>query len=184
MSGELGMKGTQQDLALARDRVTVDVRKHLTIDAIALDFHGAEGIEKLFRSLGVDSPAPIALVRDEVDRRLVGRLVSGSPSPVLSGDPCTVPDLAVREERAAARTVPPLHPWVAGLVVVGSLLLLARAMLSDELGTGIRLLSIAGGVLLLFLGVAMLSSKLVAPIATVVGSAPRSAGGAAGRLAS
>ena len=47
------------------------------------------------------------------------------------------------------------------LVVVGSLLLLARAMFTDELGTGDRLLSIAGGVLLLFLGVAMLSSQLV-----------------------
>ena len=57
-------------------------------------------------------------------------------------------------------------------------------MFADELGTGDRLLSIAGGVLLLFLGVAMLSSHLVRPIARVVGLPARSAGGAAGRLAS
>ena len=75
-------------------------------------------------------------------------------------------------------------PWIAGIVVVGSLLLLARAMFTDELGTSDRLLSIAGGVLLLFLGVAMLSSHLVKPIAAVVGTPARRAGGAAGRLAS
>ena len=57
-------------------------------------------------------------------------------------------------------------------------------MFTDELGTGDRLLSIAGGVLLLFLGVAMLSSRLVRPIARVVGLPARSAGGVAGRLAS
>jgi len=57
-------------------------------------------------------------------------------------------------------------------------------MFTDELGTGDRLLSIAGGVLLLFLGIAMLSSHLVTPIATVVGLPARRAGGAAGRLAS
>ena len=38
-------------------------------------------------------------------------------------------------------------------------------MFADELGTADRLLSIAGGVLLLFLGVAMLSSHLVRPLA-------------------
>ena len=40
-------------------------------------------------------------------------------------------------------------------------------MFIDELGTADRLLSIAGGVLLLFLGVAMLSSHVVSPLAAV-----------------
>ena len=57
-------------------------------------------------------------------------------------------------------------------------------MFTDELGTGDRLLSIAAGVLLLFLGVAMLSSRLVRPIAAAVGLPARSAGGVAGKLAS
>ena len=57
-------------------------------------------------------------------------------------------------------------------------------MFTDELGTSDRLLSIAAGVLLLFLGVAMLSSHLVTPIARLVGISSRTAGGAAGRLAS
>jgi putative ABC transport system permease protein len=51
-------------------------------------------------------------------------------------------------------------------------------------GTADRLLSIAAGVLLLFVGVAMLSSRLVRPLAALVGLPARSAGGAAGRLAS
>ena len=40
-------------------------------------------------------------------------------------------------------------------------------MFVDELGTADRLLSIAGGVLLLFVGVAMLSSHLVRPLAAI-----------------
>ena len=40
-------------------------------------------------------------------------------------------------------------------------------MFTDELGTADRLLSIAAGVLLLFLGVAMLASHLVRPLAVI-----------------
>ena len=56
-------------------------------------------------------------------------------------------------------------------------------MFADDLGTADRLLSIAGGVLLLFVGVAMISSKLVRPLAAVVGLPARWIGGAAGGLA-
>ena len=58
-------------------------------------------------------------------------------------------------------------PWVASIVVVAALAVLARAMFTDELGTADRLLSIAAGVLLLFLGVAMLASHLVRPLAAI-----------------
>ena len=71
------------------------------------------------------------------------------------------------------------------LIVVEALALLGRAMFVDDVGTADRLLSIAAGVLLLFVGVAMLSSRLVRPLAALVGlPARREAGGAAGRLAS
>ena len=43
-------------------------------------------------------------------------------------------------------------------MVVLALVVLGRAMFTDELGTADRLLSIARGVLLLFLGVAILAS--------------------------
>ena len=148
----------------------------------------AEGIEALFGTLGVELPSA-----DRVFalRTVVVSLVVGVGITLLAGlfpaiRATRVPPISAVREGA---TLPQgrfhrFTPWIAGLVIVGSLLLLARAMFTDELGTGDRLLSIAGGVLLLFLGVAMLSSKLVTPIAAVVGIPARQAGGAAGRLAS
>ncbi len=148
----------------------------------------AEGIEALFGSLGVDLPSAERVFKT---RTVVVALAVGVGITLLAGlfpaiRATRVPPISAVREGA---TLPHgrFHrytPWVAGLVVVGSLLLLARAMFTDELGTGDRLLSIAGGVLLLFLGVAMLSSKLVRPIAAVVGTPARRAGGVAGTLAS
>jgi putative ABC transport system permease protein len=147
----------------------------------------AEGIEALFGSLGVDLPTADRVFRT---RTIVVALGVGIGITLLAGlfpaiRATRVPPISAVREGA---TLPHgrfhrFTPWIAGLVVVGSLALLARAMFTDELGTGDRLLSIAGGVLLLFLGVAMLSSKLVKPLAAVVGAPARRLGGAAGRLA-
>jgi putative ABC transport system permease protein len=57
-------------------------------------------------------------------------------------------------------------------------------MFRDDLDTASRLLAIAGGVILLFVGVAMISSRLVTPLAVVVGWPARAFGGSAGKLAS
>jgi putative ABC transport system permease protein len=148
----------------------------------------AEGIQALFGSLGVELPTADRVF---ATRTIVVSLIVGVGITLLAGlfpaiRATRVPPIsAVREGATLPRSrFAPYMPWVAGVVVVGSLLLLARAMFTDELGTGDRLLSIAGGVLLLFLGVAMLSSHLVKPIAAVVGTPARRAGGAAGRLAS
>jgi putative ABC transport system permease protein len=155
---------------------------------LALGVALAEGIEALFGSLGVDLPSADRVF---ATRTIVVSLAVGIGITLLAGlfpaiRATRVPPISAVREGA---TLPHgrfhrFTPWIAAVVVVGSLLLLARAMFTDELGTGDRLLSIAGGVLLLFLGVAMLSSKLVQPIAAVVGSPARRAGGAAGRLAS
>ncbi|MDQ3672600.1 MAG: ABC transporter permease, partial [Actinomycetota bacterium] len=78
------------------------------------------------------------------------------------------PIAAVREGATLPKSrFAPFVPWVAGIAVVVALVVLARAMFTDELGTADRLLSIAAGVLLLFLGVAMLSSHVVGPLAAV-----------------
>ena len=45
----------------------------------------------------------------------------------------------------------------------------ARSMFTDELDDRAPALSMAGGVLLLFVGVAMISPKLVRPLAALVG---------------
>ena len=59
---------------------------------------------------------------------------------------------------------------------------LARGLLADGLGTGERLMMIGGGVLALFIGVATVSSRLVRPIAALVGW-PIARTGVAGALA-
>ena len=142
----------------------------------------------MFGALGVELPSAerVFATRTIVVSLLVGvgiTLVAGLFPAIRA---TRVPPIAAVREGA---TLPQSRfhrftPWIAAVVVAVALLVLARAMFTDELGTSDRLLSIAAGVLLLFLGVAMLSSRLVRPIAVVVGLPARSAGGVAGRLAS
>ena len=148
----------------------------------------AEGIEALFRSFGFELPTAnrVFATRTIVVSLLVGvgiTLVAGLFPAIRA---TRVPPIAaVREGATLPKSrLSPFMPWIAALVVAGSLVGLGRAMFADDLGTSDRLLSIALGVLLLFLGVAMLSSRLVKPIAAVVGIPARRAGGVAGRLAS
>jgi putative ABC transport system permease protein len=155
---------------------------------LALGVLLAEGIQALFKMLGADFPTANRVF---ATRTVVVSLAVGMGITLLAGlfpaiRATRVPPIAAVREGAALphSRFHRFTPWVAGVFVVLALVALARAMFTDELGTGDRLLSIAGGVLLLFLGVAMLSSHLVKPIARVVGLPARSAGGAAGRLAS
>jgi putative ABC transport system permease protein len=148
----------------------------------------AEGIEALFRSLGVELPSASRVF---ATRTIVVSLAVGVGITLLAGlfpamRATRVPPIAAVREGAELphSRVARFAPWIAAVVVVGSLAALARAMFADGLGTGDRLLSIAAGVLLLFLGVALLSSHLVRPIAALVGWPARAVGGAAGRLAS
>ncbi len=131
----------------------------------------AEGIEGLFRALGVELPTAdrVFATRTVVVALAVGvgiTLVAGLFPAIRA---TRVPPIAaVREGATLPRSrFAPYVPWVAGLVVVGAIAVLARAMFVDELGTADRLLSIAAGVLLLFLGVAMLSSHVVSPLAAI-----------------
>jgi putative ABC transport system permease protein len=185
---------TLRTLGASRRQVLVSVILESLVIGILASLVGlglgvvlAEGIEALFGSLGVDLPSADRVF---ATRTIVVSLAVGVGITLAAGlfpaiRATRVPPISAVREGA---TLPHgrfhrFTPWVAGLVILGSLLLLARAMFTDELGTGDRLISIAGGVLLLFLGVAMISSKLVTPIAAVVGAPARRIGGAAGRLA-
>jgi putative ABC transport system permease protein len=138
---------------------------------LALGVLLAEGIEGLFRALGVELPTAdrVFATRTVIVALAVGvgiTLVAGLFPAIRA---TRVPPIAAVREGA---TLPksrfaPFVPWVAVLVSVGAILLLARAMFTDQLGTADRLLSIAAGVLLLFVGVAMLSSHVVRPLAAV-----------------
>ena len=148
----------------------------------------AEGIKALFGSFGIELPSA---ERVFALRTVIVALIVGVGVTLLAGlfpaiRATRVPPIAAVREGAS---LPPgrfhrFTPWIAGVIVIGALALLGRAMFVDDVGTADRLLSIAAGVLLLFVGVAMLSSKLVRPIAFAVGLPARRIGGVAGKLAS
>jgi len=131
----------------------------------------AEGIEGLFRALGVELPTAdrVFAMRTVIVALVVGVGITLAAGLFPAIRATRVPPIAAVREGA---TLPksrfaPFVPWVAGIAVLVALVVLARAMFTDELGTADRLLSIAAGVLLLFLGIAMLSSHVVRPLAAV-----------------
>ena len=80
------------------------------------------------------------------------------------------PIAAVREGAVLPRSrLAPFAPFIAALLTVVALVALGYSMFasSSSLGTGPRLLYMGVGVLLLFIGVAMLSPRLVRPLASL-----------------
>ena len=69
------------------------------------------------------------------------------------------------------------------MTVVIAVAALSYALLADGIETGTRFILLGVGVLALFVGVALLSSRLVVPLARIVGLPARRIGGAAGKLA-
>jgi putative ABC transport system permease protein len=147
----------------------------------------AKGLDALFRALNLDLPAAdtVFATRTIVVSLLVGTLITVIAGLFPAIRATRVPPIAAVREGAE---LPKgrwhrFTPYVALLLIALALVLLGRAMFADDLATADRLLSIAGGVLLLFVGVAMISSKLVRPIAAVVGLPAGWIGGAAGGIA-
>jgi putative ABC transport system permease protein len=147
----------------------------------------ALGLNKLFDVLGFGLPTTdmVIATRTIIVAVLVGVVVTVAAAfvPALRATRIS-PILAVREGAELPKgRFSRFTPYIA-LVVIGlSVLLLARAMFTDELETSQRLLSIAFGTLLLFVGVAMISSKLVRPLTAVVGVPGEKLAGVSGFLA-
>ena len=147
----------------------------------------AKGLEALFRALGLGLPVSetVFATRTIVVSLLVGTIITVVAGLFPAIRATRVPPIAAVREGAelpkgrSAR----FTPYIALVLIAIALLLLGYSMFADEVGTAQRLLSIAGGVLLLFVGVAMISSKLVRPLAAVVGLPSRAIGGAPGALA-
>jgi putative ABC transport system permease protein len=74
-------------------------------------------------------------------------------------------------------------PYVAGCLIAFAVLAIAAGVLSGG-GAKAVLVPAAGGMLLLFIGFAMIASHLVAPLIRIVGAPARGLGGSMGRLAS
>ena len=166
----------------------------LTIGIIAsiiglfVGFALAVGLNELFKALELDLPTAdmVFATRTIVVSLLVGTIITLVAGLFPAIRATRVPPIAAVRE---GFTLPHgrLHrfvPYIALGVLALALFLLGYAMFRDDLDTASRLLSIAGGVILLFVGVAMISSRLVTPLALVVGWPARAIGGSAGKLAS
>ena len=147
----------------------------------------AVGLNKLFVALNLDLPQTetVFATRTIVVSLLVGTLITliAGLSPALRAT--RVPPIAaVREGAKLPRSaLARFSPYIAVGTVLLAVLALSYAMLAPDLATGDRFILLGIGVLALFVGVALLSSRLVVPLARVVGWPARRIGGAAGTLA-
>ncbi len=147
----------------------------------------AVGLNELFVALDVDLPQTetVFATRTIVVSLLVGTLITliAGLSPALRAT--RVPPIAaVREGAVLPRSALSRYsPYIAAATVLLSVLALAYAMLAPDVATGDRFILLGVGVLALFIGVALLSSRAVIPLTRVVGWPARRIGGASGKLA-
>jgi putative ABC transport system permease protein len=147
----------------------------------------AVGLDELFRALDVDLPTTsLRLTTGAIIASLaVGIIITllAGLAPALRAT--RVPPISAVREGA---TLPPgrfapYWPYVAGVLIVLAVISLGYSLFAGGVDIVQRLLAIAVGVLGLFIGVALLSSRLVRPLAVVVGWPARRIGGVAGQLA-
>jgi putative ABC transport system permease protein len=147
----------------------------------------AVGLNELFKLLEVELPTTSLRLTTGA---IIASLAVGIVITLLAGLAPAVratrvpPISAVRE----GATLPPSRfsrywPYVAAVLIVLAVAALGYSLFAEDVDIVQRLLAIAVGVLALFVGVALLSSRLVRPLAAVVGWPARRVGGAAGRLA-
>jgi putative ABC transport system permease protein len=181
----LGASRRQVRLSVLLEALIIGVLA--SIVGLGLGYLLAKGLNALFEALDLALPQTDLVF---ATRTVVVSLVVGIVVTLLAGvfpalRATRVPPISVVREGA---TLPRgrfsrFTPVIALLAIAGALALLGYSMFADDVDTATRLLSIAGGTLLLFVGVAMISPQLVRPLAAVVGIPARQIGGAAGRIA-
>ena len=147
----------------------------------------ARGLNQLFVALGLDLPHASAVF---APRTIVVSLVVGTSVTLLAGlfpaiRATRVPAISAVREGAVLPRSRRAHwrPYIAVAVMVLGLFVLAEGLFAT--GSVSAVLELLGvGTLLLFVGVALVSSYLVHPLASLVGQPARRFGGTAGRLAS
>ncbi len=145
----------------------------------------ASGLLALLKSTGVDLPR-VATVFSP--RTVVVGMVVGVLTTLLAGlipairATSVAPVTALREGAPAAK--PRRRSLVAGIIIGGlGVAILAYALFGPGQATTNRLLAMIPGILLLFVGVATLSGRIAAPLASVLGRPAQRFGGQAGSLA-
>ena len=146
----------------------------------------SKGMIALFSALGVDLPEASTVIQQ---RTIIVSLLLGTGITLLASilparRATRVPPIAAVREGA---TLPPTklaaHSHNAGVgVTVASLAAILFGILGGASGPLVALL-LAGGVLGLFVGIALLAPRLVKPLARILGLPARLAGGVAGELA-
>ncbi len=147
----------------------------------------AVGLNELFTALNLDLPQTetVFATRTIVVSLLVGTVVTlfAGLSPAFRATR-VAPIAAVREGAKLPRSaLSRFGPYIAAATIVLAVLALSYAMLAPDVGTGDRFILLGVGVLALFIGVALLSSRLVVPLTRLVGWPARRIGGASGQLA-
>jgi putative ABC transport system permease protein len=154
---------------------------------IAVGVGLAKGLNALFVTLGIDLPQTGLVI---APRTIVVGMVVGTTVTVLAGffpalRATRVPPIAAVREGAVlpagrfARVAPVLSAAGAALGVA----VIAVGTFADGLALATRLGAIAAGSLALFLGVALVSARLVRPVAAVLGWPAERVAGVTGRLA-
>ena len=147
----------------------------------------AVGLNELFKALNLELPQTqtVFAARTVIVSLLVGTLVTVFAGLFPAVRATRVPPVAaVREGATLPRgKLARFTPYIAGGIVAVAVFALSYGTLVDDVATGDRFALLGLGVLSLFIGVAMLSSRLVVPLAKVVGIPARRLGGAAGKLA-
>jgi putative ABC transport system permease protein len=146
-----------------------------------------KGMNALFVAFGVDMPqaGTVFALRTVVVSLLIGTLVTVVASLVPAFRATRVPPIAaVREGSTLPRSrFASYAPYLAIGVIAVAVAALGAGLFASGLGTRNVLLLLGLGVIALFVGVALLSSRLVKPLAALVGWPARRIGGTAGRLA-
>ena len=147
----------------------------------------AKGLNSLFVTFGIDLPksGTVFVLRTAIVSLLVGILITllASLRPALRAT--RVPPIAaVREGAVLPKSrFSRFGPYVAlGVIAIG-VALLGYGVFGHHLPTLRRLLSLGFGCFLLFIGVALFSSQLVRPLASLLGWPATRIGGVAGNLA-
>jgi putative ABC transport system permease protein len=147
----------------------------------------AKGLNAAFVAFGIDLPTAgtVFATRTVIVSLVVGTVITvlASLRPAIRAT--RVPPIAAVREGAE---IPPgrfarFTPILSLVTLVLGILLLGYGVLGHKLPTVTRLSSLGFGILLLFFGVAANASKLVRPLASVLGWPAARIGGSAGLLA-
>jgi putative ABC transport system permease protein len=147
----------------------------------------AKGLSALFESAGVELPRAglVFAPRTVVVSLAVGMLVTLAASLLPGLRAMRVPPIAAVREGAVPPT--PMHGRTRDVLawagIVGGFAVLALATLAAGLATAPRLLLLATGAVLLFLGAAPFSRRLVPPLSLALGKPIEAVTGVSGELA-